>query len=42
MTSTASSSAPRHPGGLGVDRLVIFLNGLTIGETLPFPPVRHR
>ncbi|MFE5036177.1 bifunctional lysylphosphatidylglycerol synthetase/lysine--tRNA ligase LysX [Streptomyces sp. NPDC056683] len=28
--------------GLGVDRLVMFLTGLTIRETLPFPLVRHR
>ncbi|GHD88061.1 bifunctional lysylphosphatidylglycerol synthetase/lysine--tRNA ligase LysX [Streptomyces naganishii] len=28
--------------GLGVDRLIMFLTGLTIRETLPFPLVRHR
>ncbi|GGI98609.1 bifunctional lysylphosphatidylglycerol synthetase/lysine--tRNA ligase LysX [Streptomyces brasiliensis] len=28
--------------GLGVDRLVMFLTGLTIRETLPFPLVRRR
>ncbi|MEU0073599.1 bifunctional lysylphosphatidylglycerol synthetase/lysine--tRNA ligase LysX [Streptomyces sp. NPDC006332] len=28
--------------GLGVDRLVMFLTGLTIRETLPFPLVRNR
>ncbi|MGQ5633683.1 MULTISPECIES: bifunctional lysylphosphatidylglycerol synthetase/lysine--tRNA ligase LysX [unclassified Streptomyces] len=28
--------------GIGVDRLVMFLTGLTIRETLPFPLVRHR
>ncbi|MGW0993326.1 bifunctional lysylphosphatidylglycerol synthetase/lysine--tRNA ligase LysX [Streptomyces sp. NPDC002523] len=28
--------------GLGVDRLVMFLTGLTIRETLPFPLVRQR
>ncbi|MFE0514296.1 bifunctional lysylphosphatidylglycerol synthetase/lysine--tRNA ligase LysX [Streptomyces sp. NPDC058964] len=28
--------------GVGVDRLVMFLTGLTIRETLPFPLVRHR
>nr|WP_145484181.1 MULTISPECIES: bifunctional lysylphosphatidylglycerol synthetase/lysine--tRNA ligase LysX [Streptomyces] len=28
--------------GLGVDRLVMFLTGLSIRETLPFPLVRHR
>ncbi|MFF2202172.1 bifunctional lysylphosphatidylglycerol synthetase/lysine--tRNA ligase LysX [Streptomyces sp. NPDC058145] len=27
--------------GIGVDRLVMFLTGLTIRETLPFPLVRH-
>ncbi len=34
-----------HPTGglgIGVDRLVMFLTGLTIRETLPFPLVRHR
>jgi lysyl-tRNA synthetase class 2 len=29
-------------GGLGVDRLVMFLTGLTLRETLPFPLVRRR
>lgn len=28
--------------GIGVDRLVMFLTGLTIRDTLPFPLVRHR
>ncbi|MER6123580.1 bifunctional lysylphosphatidylglycerol synthetase/lysine--tRNA ligase LysX [Streptomyces sp. NPDC001795] len=28
--------------GLGVDRLIMFLTGLTIRETLPFPLVRRR
>ena len=28
--------------GIGVDRLVMFLTGLTIRETLPFPLVRRR
>lgn len=28
--------------GIGVDRLVMFLTGPTIRETLPFPLVRHR
>ncbi|MEV6774888.1 bifunctional lysylphosphatidylglycerol synthetase/lysine--tRNA ligase LysX [Streptomyces syringium] len=28
--------------GIGVDRLVMFLTGLSIRETLPFPLVRHR
>ncbi|WP_327319691.1 bifunctional lysylphosphatidylglycerol synthetase/lysine--tRNA ligase LysX [Streptomyces sp. NBC_01235] len=28
--------------GIGVDRLIMFLTGLTIRETLPFPLVRHR
>ncbi len=28
--------------GVGVDRLVMFLTGLSIRETLPFPLVRHR
>ncbi|MBK3640312.1 bifunctional lysylphosphatidylglycerol synthetase/lysine--tRNA ligase LysX [Streptomyces sp. MBT33] len=28
--------------GIGVDRLVMFLTGRTIRETLPFPLVRHR
>ncbi|MER7188229.1 bifunctional lysylphosphatidylglycerol synthetase/lysine--tRNA ligase LysX, partial [Streptomyces hyaluromycini] len=28
--------------GIGVDRVVMFLTGLTIRETLPFPLVRHR
>ncbi|GHG48706.1 bifunctional lysylphosphatidylglycerol synthetase/lysine--tRNA ligase LysX [Streptomyces griseocarneus] len=28
--------------GIGVDRVVMFLTGLSIRETLPFPLVRHR
>lgn len=28
--------------GIGVDRLVMFLTGLSIRETLPFPLVRRR
>ncbi len=28
--------------GIGVDRLIMFLTGLTIRETLPFPLVRRR
>lgn len=29
-------------GGIGVDRLVMFLTALTIRETQPFPLVRRR
>ncbi|GAA2771728.1 bifunctional lysylphosphatidylglycerol synthetase/lysine--tRNA ligase LysX [Streptomyces rameus] len=42
LQALAYAMPPTGGLGLGVDRLVMFLTGLTIRETLPFPLVRRR
>ncbi|MFJ8196506.1 bifunctional lysylphosphatidylglycerol synthetase/lysine--tRNA ligase LysX [Streptomyces sp. NPDC096152] len=42
LDALAYAMPPTGGLGLGVDRLVMFLTGLTIRETLPFPLVRRR
>ncbi|MFG2196268.1 bifunctional lysylphosphatidylglycerol synthetase/lysine--tRNA ligase LysX [Streptomyces sp. NPDC048639] len=42
LTALEYAMPPTGGLGLGVDRLVMFLTGLTIRETLPFPLVRQR
>ncbi|MYW15162.1 bifunctional lysylphosphatidylglycerol synthetase/lysine--tRNA ligase LysX [Streptomyces sp. SID2955] len=42
LQALAYAMPPTGGLGLGVDRIVMFLTGLTIRETLPFPLVRRR
>ncbi|MFE1192706.1 phosphatidylglycerol lysyltransferase domain-containing protein [Streptomyces olivaceoviridis] len=42
LEALAYAMPPTGGLGLGVDRVVMFLTGLTIRETLPFPLVRRR
>ncbi|MFF9765869.1 bifunctional lysylphosphatidylglycerol synthetase/lysine--tRNA ligase LysX [Streptomyces sp. NPDC014636] len=42
LQALAHAMPPTGGLGLGVDRIVMFLTGLTIRETLPFPLVRRR
>ncbi|KOV98929.1 MULTISPECIES: bifunctional lysylphosphatidylglycerol synthetase/lysine--tRNA ligase LysX [unclassified Streptomyces] len=42
LQALAYAMPPTGGLGLGVDRVVMFLTGLTIRETLPFPLVRRR
>lgn len=42
LNTLAYAMPPTGGLGIGVDRLVMFLTGLTIRETLPFPLVRRR